>query len=100
MHDTQFQKRSMLWKLPRFALASALLIAGFSGGERLAKMLYPKTPATSGSINAFSADAVSRINFVQPKPSVTPPVASIPPSPALTALNGLFNANEREHRAV
>jgi hypothetical protein len=90
MHDTHFQRRSMSWKLPRFVLASALLIAGFSGGERLAQLLYPKKPATAPDNASFNAFLSSAQTAGPAKPEYLSPAGSVFAAPALTAANGPF----------
>jgi hypothetical protein len=98
MHDTHFQKRPLAWKLPRFTLASALLIAGFAGGERLARLLYPKEPAFEDGRSKAASAPTSWGAVSDPRQSQ--PGTNRFPSPAVVTLNSPFNANQREHSAV
>lgn len=93
MHDTHFQKRPMRWKLPRFGLASALIIAGFAGGERLAKLLYPKapTPPTQPALPPIQTYPIQTYQPVAPSP-LYPLVQNAPTmGPASQPVNGLIN---------
>lgn len=91
MHDTQFQNRPFRWKLPRFALASALLIGGFSGGEALAKTLFPKKPSNSPDRFINSRESAGQPQPLWNPANSTPPLDAV--APALASLNGPFVAN-------
>ncbi len=47
LHDVLRKHRRQPWgfKAPRIALSGLLLVAGFEGGQRLARRLFPKQPA-------------------------------------------------------
>lgn len=89
MHDTMFRRKPLSWKWPRYALSSLLMIAGFAGGEKIAKLLYPKPPKVEPSPTAkpnLGKDSGSLIIPNNPfMPFTTNPVAF---SPAMMNLNG------------
>lgn len=95
MHDTMFRRKPLRWKLPRYGLSSLLMIAGFAGGEKLAKLLYPKTVEPLLTAKPEIGNEWQNVNVIptisnNPFTSFSNPAVSNL-SPAMTNLNGLSN---------